>query len=161
MRTIRPINLSKADTARFWSEVDKRGPNDCWEWTGYRNRQGYGQFYSCTHTPYLTNRVAYVVTNGDTGLLVLHTCNNPPCCNPAHLYVGTDKDNRHKCVTEDRAFDTRGENSGRAKLTESEVCEIRALYAGGWVQRKIAEKYGISQSQVSHICTGANWKHLK
>jgi len=159
MITVKPINLTEADVARFWSKVDKRGPNDCWEWAGGRDKDGYGQFYDCTYSPYRANRIAFVITNGDTKLQVCHTCNNPPCCNPAHLYAGTQLDNVKQAIRENR-LDSRGEKHGLAKLTESDVREIRALYVDGWLQREIAEVFGIVQQQVSHICRGKRWKHI-
>jgi len=156
MITPKPIKLTEADIARFWSKVDKRGPDDCWEWTGRVNPKKYGLF-DCAGSYFLTHRVAYVVTNGDTKLRVLHDCNNPPCCNPAHLYAGTDKDNIRQCINDGRRADLCGEEHGRAKLTESDV---RAIRADGRSQRVIAKEYGISQAEVSHICRGRTWKHV-
>ena len=153
----KPIKLTESDTARFWSKVDCAGPDDCWEWTEGCNRD-YGIFHDCNGSTYLAHRVAFVVTNGDTKLQVCHTCNNPPCCNPNHLYAGTQKDNMDQCVAEGRS--NRGESSSSAKLTEFDVYAIRWLRAGGWLQREIAEEYGICQSQVSRICLGKNWKHI-
>ena len=156
----KPINLSEADIVRFWSKVNKCGPDDCWEWQAGRNGAGYGVFHDCHYSPYRANRVAFVITNGDTSLYVLHGCNNPACCNPAHLYAGTSNDNNQQCVADGRRADNCGEKHPCVKLTESDVCEIRALYASGWVQREIAEEYGISQGQVSRICRGENWNHV-
>jgi len=105
------------------------------------------------------HRVAYVIINGDTRLNVLHTCDNPLCCNPKHLYAGTQDDNirdREICNRTARLY---GEENKRAKLTESDVSRIRALYSEGWFQREIAEEYGIHQTHVSRICRKENWKH--
>lgn len=160
MKKLITINLSEADKVRFWEKVDRRGPDECWEWTKGCYEGGYGHFHDRNNRDLRAHRVAFVVTNGDTDLLVLHHCNNPPCCNPNHLYAGTQEDNRHKCVAEGRAVDNRGENSGQAKLTESDIREIRRLYANGWLQREIAKEYDISKSQVSVICNNKQWKHI-
>ena len=158
MITPKPINLTEADIARFWSKVDQHDPNDCWGWTEGRSSKGYGRFW--ISSSYQAHRVAYVITNGDTELEVLHTCDHPWCCNPAHLYAGTQKDNGRDCVDRNRHIDTCGENHGLAKLTESNVHEIRRLRNGGWLLREIAEEYGISKSQVSMICNSKRWKHI-
>ena len=162
----KPIKLSEADIARFWSKVDCAGPDDCWEWTEGRDTGGYGVFCDCVYSKHRAHRVAYVITNGDTELEVLHWCNHPWCCNPNHLYAGTQKRNMQQCVADGRladnwrGIDNRGERCGSAKLTESDVREICRRYANGELQREIAEGYGISQVQVSRICRGASWKHI-
>lgn len=160
MKKLRSINLTEADKVRFREKVDKRGPDDCWEWTGYRDKKGYGRFYDCNGVLYQANRVAYAITDGDTDFCVLHHCDNPPCCNPNHLYAGTDADNARDRDKRGRAADTRGEDNGRAKLTEDDVREIRRLRAGGWLQCEIAEEFGIIRQQVSRICNCKQWKHI-
>ncbi len=158
--SVLPINLNAADTARFWSKVDRRGPDDCWLWTEGSRKGGYGHFHDCSYVQYSAHRVAFAVTNGNTELKVCHTCNKPACCNPAHLYAGTQRKNVQQCHAEGRAADQRGENNGYVKLTEDDVCEIRRLRNDGWLQREIADIYGISRSHVSDICTGKLWKHV-
>lgn len=155
-----PINLSEVDEIRFWEKVDKRGPDDCWEWNACRTCDGYGQFY-IDRRAFYAHRVTFVVTNGDTKLQVCHTCNNPSCCNPKHLYAGTQRDNMSQCVIDDRHEPSRGENSGNAKLTESDVREIRMLRTEGRLLREIADEFGISDSHVSHLYSGRRWAHLK
>jgi len=159
MIPVRPIKLTEADKIRFLEKVDRRDPDGCWEWQARRDKDGYGHF-GLNGSSYQTHRVAFAVTNGDTDLLVLHTCDNPPCCNPNHLFAGTIKINSQQRDDRGRAANTRGEGNGHTKLTEDDVHEIRRLYAGGWLQHEIAEDYGISQSTVSKICTYKNWKHI-
>jgi hypothetical protein len=86
---------------------------------------------------------------------VLHKCDNPPCCNPHHLFLGTSRDNRDDCVKKGRQ--AKGENHGTCKLTESIVRKIRKEKIS---QVDIAEKYGIGRSQVSRIITKKGWKHV-
>lgn len=76
--------------------------------------------------------------------MVCHVCNNRACCNPNHLYAGTQKDNIQQCYAEGRGADRRGERHGNAKLTELEAREIRRLYAGGWFQYEIAKEFGLN-----------------
>lgn len=158
------IKLSEADIVRFWGKVDKCGPDECWEWQAARNKD-YGWFRHNGST-YFAHRVAFVITNGDVELCVLHTCNNPPCCNPKHLYAGTLKDNAQQCFDDGRGNNNlqnanhRGEKNSQTKLTESDVHEIRRLYTGGWLQREIAGEYDIHQSGVSRICRDKQWKHV-
>lgn len=79
---------------RFWAKVDRRGPDDCWEWTAGCNRKGYGKF-SLDGATRQSHRISWELANGQIpeGLCVLHRCDNPPCCNPAHLFLGTHADN--------------------------------------------------------------------
>ena len=90
---------------RLWGRVDTGGEaDDCWEWTGARTALGYGRIKGdrCTVQ---THRLAYELTYGPIpdGLFVMHSCDNPPCCNPAHLAVGTNADNVHDSMRKGRA----------------------------------------------------------
>jgi hypothetical protein len=91
---------------RFWSKVDVCGPDECWEWTAYRLPAGYGTFGRPTTT---THRIAWQLTNGPIpeGMFVCHKCDNPPCVNPAHLFVGTQQDNLRDMWSKGRAEATR------------------------------------------------------
>jgi hypothetical protein len=88
----------------FWARVKKsEAPDDCWLWAGAVNKAGYGQFskgYGCT----LAHRYAWELVNGPIplGLQICHKCDVPPCCNPAHLWLGTQKDNMADCVAKNR-----------------------------------------------------------
>jgi hypothetical protein len=98
---------------RFWAKVDKRGPDECWEWTGARQPQGYGTigvYLGYRSYGYArSNRVAWELMRGPVpdGLHVLHSCDNPPCVNPNHLFLGTALDNIHDCIDKGR-FNPRG-----------------------------------------------------
>ena len=133
--------------------VTRGEPADCWEFTGCRLR-GYGQL-GVEGVPKLTHRIAWEEAHGPIpdGLWVLHHCDNPPCCNPAHLYLGTHADNMRDMA--ERGRDPGGcyfgEMNAKAKLTTAEVAEVRALAAGGVTQREIAIRFGVTQAGVSLI----------
>lgn len=90
----------------FWSLVDcSAGPGACWEWQGKRDRRGYGVFYACLGET-KAFRIAYRLTKGDieTGKVILHSCDNPPCCNPNHLSQGTHLENMLDKITKGRQW---------------------------------------------------------
>lgn len=143
---------------RFWAKVDRTDLFDCWLWTATRIQQGYGHFYIAGRLD-LAHRVAYELTIGPipAGLCVLHHCDNPPCVNPAHLWLGTKADNMADCRAKGRRPDVRGENNSRAKLTEENVREIRQDDRVGWI---IAAKYGVSFNTINHIRSRRTWAHI-
>lgn len=150
-------------TERLWAKIKKAGPNDCWIWTASVNSYGYGQVWGGANVRKLlrAHRVAYedVVGKIPRGILVLHKCDNPPCCNPSHLFLGTDADNVADRVAKGRTRrgDQRGEKHGSAKLTERQVLAIRAAMGP---QKVIAARYGINQSGVSDIKRRKLWAHI-
>ena len=83
---------------------------------------------------------------------VLHTCDNRKCCNPAHLFLGTQKENREDCKAKGRV--ARGPSHGMSKLSTAEVEEIRTLRAAGWNLKPLSAKFGVCESNISQICRG-------
>lgn len=135
----------------------------CWEWTRYRDRKGYGQLGLGKRLLY-AHRAAYEIYKGPIpdGMKVLHDpqkCNNPPCCNPAHLRIGTHDENmRDMDVAGTRR---RGADAPGARLTDDEVREIRDTYAAGGIsQAALGARYGVSQTIVSRISRGLIWTHV-
>lgn len=149
---------------RFWAKVNKTDSvDDCWEWTAYKNSQGYGQFRKEGRGGQaLAHRVSYELNVGSIpdGLLVCHKCDNPSCTNPNHLFLGTVKDNMADKMAKGRAKSLSGELHGRAKLTTSQVKEIRDRLATGEAQTLIAADYGIAQRTVSRIKNADSWAHV-
>jgi len=93
----------------FWLKVHKAGPNDCWEWQCSRHKQGYGHLVT-GGVYWLAHRLAWLFTHGILfdDEKVLHTCDNPPCVNPQHLWTGTQKDNMQDCAAKGRIFNRWG-----------------------------------------------------
>lgn len=142
-----------------WKFVDQRGPDECWPWTGTIDSHGYGRiFLSSKNT--LAHRVAFEIGHGTSaaGMLVCHRCDNRSCCNPAHLFLGTPADNLRDAAEKGRM--PRGEDCPRARLTEDQVREIRALASAGGKQRDIAQRFGITQPNVGYICRRDTWRHV-
>jgi HNH endonuclease len=152
--------------SRFWSKVDKSNDkSDCWMWTAGRDDWGYG-LISMRRTHQIkrndkirAHRLAYLLTYGEIpdGLLVCHTCDNPACCNPSHLWLGTNADNIRDMWDKGRR-NQRGEAHPRAKLTQRDVDEIRARYRP-WVvtQKALAREYGVGQPIIGKIINYQHW----
>lgn len=138
---------------RFWDKADlSGGPTACWVWTGSRHRFGYG-FIRDQGKTLTAHRVSMELANGPipVGMFVCHHCDNPPCVNPAHLFLGTARDNNADKVRKGR------ETAPHAKLTSTMVVEIRDA-RGSASQRVIGERFGVSQSTVSLIHAGLIWR---
>jgi hypothetical protein len=154
--------LTAEDIRRFQSKV-KHSLAGCWEWQVSRHPQGYGRFRIGKHV-YYANRVAWTIRYGaiPDGLSVLHTCDNPPCCRPSHLFLGTYGDNSRDAMSKGRHYTGSLEKAHEAArtLTEQQVREIIALLDTDLLQREIAALYGIHQVTVSKINRRIRWRHL-
>jgi len=174
VRPLLPRGATNLD--RFWAKVDRSaGPDGCWVWTGYCAR--YGSFWNGEHRPdgapvmVRAHRWIYEQIAGPAGELnVLHRCDNPPCVNPGHLFLGTQSDNMQDmmskgrrgaqptCPAERRA---RGAANNAAKITDETVRLIRQTYAEGQLsQQAIATLFGITQTNVSAIVLRKIWQHI-
>lgn len=112
---------------------------------------------------YRAHRLAWESTHGTTvppGMVVRHTCDNPPCCNPAHLALGTPAENTRDMIERGRAVRTPspGERNGSAKLTVADVVQIRSDRLTGLSLSRLAAKYGISKGHASRVVNNINWK---
>lgn len=146
---------------RFFQKVRKT--NKCWLWCGaIRNKDGYGAIAFSGKTR-MAHRVSYAIHFEvlPVDKIVCHTCDNPICVNPKHLYLGTDADNWRDCQERGREVHPQGECHGKAILTASDVKFIFECYKPRKVPKKVfAELFGVSVSCISHIIRGRNWKHL-
>ena len=148
--------------ARFWSYVDVRGLDECWPWKAGCFEGGYGQF-RLNKRKVKAHRMAYELTRGALpgGFFALHRCDNPPCCNPVHMFGGTQADNAHDRDAKGRTArvgaSLPGERNPSAKLSSEQVARVRAAAASGATQRAIASRLGMSQSQIGNIVRRSSW----
>lgn len=146
---------------RFWSKVNMKGEDECWEWRHWKQIKGYGEFWLSKEKPHkLAHRQAYELTYGNIpeGMLVCHTCDNKTCCNPKHLFVGTEKDNRQDAIK--KGFGYKFASRRRAKLTIDDVLEIRELYNSGEKQIDLARYFGVSDSCIWSIISRNSWTNI-
>jgi hypothetical protein len=146
---------------RFWGKVNMGNVDECWEWQALRQYQGYGQFrLSQPRRQVQAHRFAWELTNGPIpdGIMVCHKCDNPPCCNPGHLFLGTHMDNMADMVTKGHL---KGINNPRAILTPRDVLDIRNACLNECVTRKdMARAYRVSKSTIDAIMVGRIWSHI-
>lgn len=143
-------------TKPFWDYVDKRGVDECWPWIGGRMTFGYGSWRGMT-----AHRKAAELTYGaiPDDMVVMHSCDNPPCVNPKHLNLGTMADNNADRHAKGRSGLHGGIRNGRARLTPVEVGEIRRRYKRGQVKMvDLADEFKICVSQISEIVRNISWK---
>lgn len=143
-RAVELLTLSNLDDQRrFWSKVDVRSDDDCWEWNSERQKSGYpyGTF-RISHKAARSHRIAFQIFYGlvSDDLCVLHSCDNPPCCNPRHLFSGTRKDNSRDCASKSRCR--------WSKLT---MDQIRAIQTDPRSTKEVAAAFQISQSHASFL----------
>jgi hypothetical protein len=152
--------------ARFWEKVDRRGPDECWVWKASMGNDGYGRFR--VNSPYRSvlrpHKFSFLISHGSTnGLFVCHTCDNPPCVNPKHLWLGTPLQNTVDAKVKGRLRHpgSPGETNPMSKLTQVDVDVIRSLLAQGVNNTKIAERFNVTHSMVSLIKLGKAWASSK
>lgn len=149
--------MSKLLSERFFKKVEK-SDEGCWEWLGAKTRGGYGHMRYHDGTKWTMKRahiVSHWLHKGPTrGLLVCHTCDNPSCVNPRHLFLGTHSDNGQDMSRKGRA--TKGKPA--AILSEKEVEDIRRLSKEGMQNKDIATKFKVSRTTISLIINGKRWK---
>lgn len=143
----------------FWHYVDIKTDDECWNWLKGTNGKGYGLFWFKRKQPLLAHRVAYEITSdkriGD--FVVCHACDNPSCCNPKHLFIGTQADNIHDAMLKGRLHGGRPKILGRPTKIDTTALgmkiakEIRSLYAQGLSMTDIAKQTNRSISSVSRI----------
>ncbi len=153
--------LSVADKKRFWAKVARSGElTACWPWVAGTFSDGYGTFRAAGHS-YRSSRLAFLFTGGvltDDKPHVLHHCDNPPCCRPAHLFAGNDRDNAQDAARKGRK--PRGEQHHKAKLSEHDIRDIREYAANGERLRDIATMFGVDHSNIGLIVQRKTWKHV-
>lgn len=146
---------------RFFLKILKT--KNCWIWIGYKDKRGYGKFYSVVGT--LAHRFSYFFHKGEIpkGMFVCHYCDNPTCVNPKHLWLGTGSDNQIDCVRKGRANrnSPMGEKNGLSKFKNEDVIKIRQMFHEGKSQAEIAKLFKCHQTNIHYILSGKTWKHVK
>lgn len=148
---------------RFWEKVRKAGPDECWEWQAATNEKGYGRLTAGRGVNLKAHRVAYALSNGgelDADKHVLHRCDNPPCCNPRHLFIGSGKDNTRDMMQKGRQSKPPhrfGEDHHNAKF---DAKTARKIIKDSRTLQAIADDHGISWMTVFRLKHRKTWKRL-
>lgn len=156
---------------RFWSFVRVGPEQDCWPWQGGKREKGYGYFYDGRkihgRTSWTAHRIAFALATGDASYLpdrkrvVMHSCNNPPCCNPSHLSVGSIGQNSRDAYRDGltpRPPFSQGETHYCARFTADEVRSIRSKLDAGQSAKSLAKAYGVSHMAIRKIRDRKSWK---
>lgn len=156
--------MDERHITRFWQKVERRGPDECWEWRAFRSVTGYGRSWFGPWGMQLGHRASWFIAHGEwPTLLVCHTRDNRGCVNPSHLFLGTQADNMVDMVSKakpHRRVGLKGEKHYATALTVSDVLTIRARRAAGEKLRVIGESYGLTLGGVHNICIRKSWKHV-
>lgn len=149
----------------FWARVAVGGKDECWPWTGATMPKGYGRV-RYQGARWGTHRLALVLSGVavPAGAFVCHRCDHPPCCNPAHLFVGSAAANSHDCLAKGRHAlqkrPPRGAACPTARLSADQVLEIRRRLIRPLSVRALAREFGVVPRTIYRIKTGETWWHL-
>ncbi len=160
--------LSQRDIQTFWSKVDKRSPDECWPWTGASGKHGLHGKFSVYHGPLLgASRVSFFLATGTDPEVqfVCHKCDNPPCVNPSHLWLGGYSENAKDAVAKGRWNSHPphlcGEQVGTSTFKESQVVDIRRRHAAGEASyTALAKEFGVTKSAIAFVVRRRSWKHV-
>lgn len=150
--------MRKTAEERFWEKVNIGEDNECWNWTAYKNSNGYGSFWIGGNRIYahvLSYEMAFNVVSA--GMCACHRCDVPSCVNPRHLFLGTIGDNNRDIRDKGRYSDRNGICNGNHKLTSNDVKVIRSMLRGRVSLRKIARAVGVSTWPIKNIADGKGY----
>jgi hypothetical protein len=150
-------DFSQEYAVAFWRKMHIGNDSECWAWIKGFFASGYGRT-SLNGRMFRSSRLAFMFFYGADPYpcLVLHSCDNPPCCNPNHLFLGNETDNNDDMTRKGRR--PAGLTHGMAKMTPASVAELRTLYDRGATTVELVERFGISSAQVYKIATRQFWK---
>ncbi len=165
------ILMDEEAQRRFWSYVNKVAGDECWNWILPTKREGYGLFGMKTCKQYGAHRISWILFHRKPvpiGMLICHHCDNPSCVNPAHLFLGTSRDNnrdRHMkgrsklpILTPEKA--ARGERCANSKLKTEQVLEIRRRHKDGTTAKSLASMFKVSERAIGQIVHRETWRHV-
>jgi hypothetical protein len=160
-RSIKGTFVARPPDARFWAKVSVSNENECWLWTGNKIRQGYGRLKIGSRNV-LAHRYSYELHNGPITpeLDVLHSCDNPPCVNPAHLWLGTHIDNMRDRQNKGRLNHPVGERVNTARFTKEQVKWIFLLEKYPSINRDLAKLFSVHVDTIKLIRAGKTWKSV-
>lgn len=153
----------------IWRKVDKRGPDECWPWLWFKNENGYGRT-EINGKMYYAHRIVFDLINPgiialsapkstDENGFILHSCDNPSCCNPAHLRVGTHAENMADKVRRGRSAKFKGDKGPRCKITMEQAKEARRRHFEDGISRKeLMLELGISRPSIDSLINGKTYK---
>lgn len=181
--------IKRSTPEHFWSKVDRSGGQDvCWEWKQARDKDGYGNT-SYNRVRYGAHRLAAMLSGMEIeGLCVLHRCDNPPCCNPLHLFLGSIADNNRDAANKGRTAigdrngtrtkperllrgdshwlrrnpekSIKGEHQAASKLKDHQVSEIRKQNSEGISYSRLAIQYDVNKSTIMRVVLRRSWRHV-
>jgi hypothetical protein len=156
-RPVKSLSLWKTLDERL--ELHVHRTSTCWIWIGNRSHQGYGTT-TIDQSPRMAHRLWWSKVNGPIpkGMFVCHKCDNPSCVNPAHLFLGTPKDNSQDMVRKGRVNRPIGDRHPQAKLRNCDVREIRRLSLTGLTHTDLGKRYGVCASSICLMVSGKTWK---
>lgn len=158
------VDLTSIDDVtrdRFWSKVDIRSADECWEWQAFRTQHGYGRFTLPGDVSIQASRMSLAMVRPlAQGEVACHRCDNPPCVNPGHLFAGTQSVNALDSVAKGRARRATGERNASAKLTDEQVRAIRTAPHYWGIYSELGRLYGVADNTIRYIRTGRKWRHV-
>lgn len=157
------MELRQQDVDLFHEKYIVNEKTGCWDWVRAKDTKGYGHM-KVRGFHFIASRLSFLIHNGylPDDLMVCHSCDNPGCVNPGHLWLGTAKGNMQDMISKGRQrwVSRRGEENPRAVLSESQAREVIELIAAGLNNRAIAKRYGVTHASISNIRRGKTWREL-
>lgn len=148
---------------RFWEKVKRGAVNECWEWQAAKTSNGYGRLTSGRRNNLKAHRVAYALANGgfvDDKTNILHRCDNPPCCNPAHLFSGTKRDNTQDMIAKGRNYPPPHYFGANHHATKFNEVTARKIISDPRTLKVIAADHDVSWMTIFRLKHGKTWKQL-